>query len=351
MRYRVYFCHLKNKIMYKIKYLIFAIFIIGCQADNDDYIESISNQWVFVACEGNFGASNGSITMINELGEVKSVNDLGDIVQSVKVYKNKLFVIINNSHKIIAFDITADGLRLPGIEIDTNDSSPREMQIINDKLYFTNWNSSDVKILNLNNYVIEKSIKVDGKPESIVIDGTDLWVGIQMNNDYSDWNKLLKISTVSNSISETHEIGKGPTSLTVINNNVYVANTYYDANYNAFYGSSKLNAISKEVDINYYGSGVVCGGDVLNYNNDIFRSFSGGAAKLGSDLKILEQTKIGSYDPNQLYSSKIIGDYIYFGITDYNGTNQVKVVDFNNNEVASYDVGLFPGDFAFWSSN
>ena len=105
------------------------------------------------------------------------------------------------------------------------------------------------------------------------------------------------------------------------------------------------------MEINYYGSGVVCGGDVLNYNNDIFRSFSGGAAKLGSDLKILEQTKIGSYDPNQLYSSKIIGDYIYFGITDYNGTNQVKVVDFNNNEVASYDVGLFPGDFAFWSSN
>ncbi|MDC1274035.1 hypothetical protein N8Z25_01785, partial [Flavobacteriaceae bacterium] len=228
---------------------------------------------------------------------------------------------------------------------------PREMQIINDKLYFTNWNSSDVKILNLNNYVIEESIKVDGKPESIVVDGTDLWVGIQMNDDYSDGNKLLKINTVSNSISETFEIGKGPTSLTVVNNNVYVANTYYDANYNAFYGSSKLNAISKEVDINYYGSGVVCGGDVLNYNNDIFRSFSGGAAKLGSDLKILEQTKIGSYDAAQLYSSEIIGDYIYFGITDYNETNQVKVVDFNNNEVASYDVGLFPGDFAFWSSN
>jgi ATP-dependent RNA helicase RhlE len=32
--------------------------------------------------------------------------------------------------------------------------------------------------------------------------------------------------------------------------------------------------------------------------------------------KILEQTKIGSYDAAQLYSSEIIGDYIYFGITD-----------------------------------
>jgi hypothetical protein len=337
--------------MNNIKYLVIALLVIGCQGVNEEDIQPKSNQWVFVACEGNFGASNGSISMINELGEVKSVNDLGDIVQSLEVYKNKLFVIINNSHKIMAFDITADGLRLPGIEIDTNDSSPREMQIINDKLYFTNWNSSDVKVLNLNNYVIEESIKVEGKPESIVIDGTDLWVGIQMNNDYSDGNKLLKISTITNSISKTFKIGKGPTSLTVSNGNVYVANTYYDVNYNAFYGSSKLNVINEEVDINYYGSGIVCGGDVLNYNGDIFRSYSGGAAMLSIDLKILEQTKIGSYDPKHLYSSEIIGDYLYFGITDYNQLNQVKVLDFNNNEIASYDVGLLPGDFAFWSSN
>jgi len=27
------------------------------------------------------------------------------------------------------------------------------------------------------------------------------------------------------------------------------------------------------------------------------------------------------------------------------------VVDFNNNEIASYEVGLFPGDFAYWESN
>ena len=221
------------------------------------------------------------------------------------------------------------------------------MQIINDKLYFTNWNSSDVKILNLNNYVIEESIKVEGKPESIVIDGTDLWVGIQMNNDYSDGNKLLKISNFTPA-DQTFEIGK---ALHLKENNVYVANTYYDANYNAFYGSSKLNVISKEIDVNYYGSGVVCGGDVLNYNNDIFRSFEGGAALLGNDLNILEQTKIGSYNPSQLYSSEIIDGIFYFGITNYNDINQIKIVDFNNTEIATYDVGLFPGDFAIWKSN
>ena len=251
----------------------------------------------------------------------------------------------------MAFDITKDGLRLPGIEIDTNESSPREMKIINEKLYFTNWNSSDIKILNLNTYGIENSIKVQGKPESIEFDGTSLWVGIQLNDDFSDGNKLLKINPANNTISNSFEIGKGPTSITVKNNEIYIANTFYDAQYNAFYGTSKLNLIDDKIDINYYGPGVVCGGDVLNFNNDIFRSFDGGVAMLGEDLKILEQTKIGTNVPSQLYSSELIGEYIYFGVTNFQDINQVKVFDSNNAEVASYEVGLIPGDFAFWKSN
>jgi len=338
--------------MKKYFFITFLIFVLGCQVDDNEGLnQSPSVEWTFVACEGNYGASNGSITMINNLGEISSISDVGDVVQSIEVYKNKLFVIINNSHKIKAYDITKEGLRLPGIEVDTNNSSPREMVILNDKLYFTNWNTSDVKVLNLINYVIEDSIKVDGKPESILVDGTDLWVGIQLNNDFSDGNKLLKIDTKSNAITDTYEIGKGPTSLTLYNNKIYVANTFYDENYNAFYGSSRLDKIDKEVDINYYGSGVVCGGDVLNYTNKIFRSYSGGAAILDDKLNILENTKIGDYTPGQLYSVEIIGNYIYFGLTNYTDFNKVKVVDFNNNEVGSFDVGIIPGDFAYWTSN
>jgi hypothetical protein len=29
----------------------------------------------------------------------------------------------------------------------------------------------------------------------------------------------------------------------------------------------------------------------------------------------------------------------------------VRVMDFNNNEVGTYDVGLLPGDFAIWRNN
>ena len=341
-----------NYIFMKYFFVVVFIILFGCQPDDNLVTnQSPSVEWTFVACEGNYGASNGSITLINNLGEIKSVDNVGDVVQSIEVYKNKLFVIVNNSHKIRAYDITKEGLSLPGIEVSTNNSSPREMKIINDKLYFTNWNSSDVKVLNLINYVIEDSIKVDGKPESILVDGTDLWVGIQLNNDFSDGNKLLKIDTKTNSITSTHEIGKGPTSLTMHGNKIYIANTFYDKDYNAFYGSSRLDKIDQEIDINYYGSGIVCGGDVLNYSNKIFRSFSGGAAILDEQLNILENTKIGDYESSKLYSSEIIGDYIYFGLTNYTDYNKVKVVDFNNNEVGSFDVGIIPGDFAYWKSN
>ena len=331
-------------------YLTVLLTIISCQDDDNENLNS-DKTWVFVACEGNFGASNGSISMINELGEVYSLENVGDVVQSLEVYEDKLFVIVNNSSLIKAYDITEEGLSLPGIEISTNGSSPREMKILNDKLYFTNWNSNDVKILNLNNYVIEDSIPVDGKPESIEIYENDIYVGIQLNDDYSDSNQLLKINIDSNSISEIFEIGNGPTSIKIFNDNIFVANTFYDSSFNAFYGSSRIDLTNDQVSVNNYGSGTVCGGSVLKYNSDIYRSYQGGIAILDEQLNILEETKIGSYNPSQLYSSEVIGDLVYFGITNYTDINQVKVVDFNNNEIASYEVGLFPGDFAFWSQN
>ena len=78
--------------------LIFLITlsVVSCQIN-----EEISNsEWIFIACEGNYGASNGSVYMINSFGEIDSIPNLGDVVQSVEVHENKLFVLVNNSHKL-----------------------------------------------------------------------------------------------------------------------------------------------------------------------------------------------------------------------------------------------------------
>ena len=326
--------------------LLLGLLINGCSDSLTQSNEPISKEWVFVANEGNFGASNGSISMINQDGVVLEVTEVGDVVQSLEVYENKLIVVVNNSHMIKVYDISEDGLALPGIEISTDNSSPRELVVVDDKVYFTNWNTKDVKVLNLFNYSIETSISVDGLPESIVTDGSYLWVGITMNSDWSSASSVVKIDMNTNSVVETYEVGLGPTSLTVDDNEVYVARTFYDENWNSFYGSSKIGG--SDITINNYGVGVACGGSVMKYNNEIYRSYDGVMAPLEYHLEIRTSSKIGSYDQSQVYSTEVVGDYIYFGITDYTTTNEVKVVDFSGNEIASYDVGISPGDFSVW---
>ena len=333
-----------------MKYLKFLLcFIILYSCANSDTEQTLNNKsFVFVACEGNFGASNGSIHLIDENGETSSVNDIGDIVQSLEVYNNKLFVIVNNSHKIIAYDITENGLSLPGIEVSTNGSGPREMVIVNDNLYFTNWNTNDVKILNLFNYTISDFISFEGKPESIIYDNNNLYVGIQLNNDYSDSNMLYEININSGEITNEFEIGYGPTSIIKANDNIYVANTYYDENFNAFFSTTRVELNTNQITINNYGDGVVCGGSVHKINNDVYRSYNGGIVMLDDNLNFINSTKIGDEEPNQVYSSEIINDKVYFGITNFTDINLVKIYNSNNELDSTIEVGLFPGDFAYW---
>ena len=331
--------------------LIFISVYFSCNNDMVDNNESSSREFVFVACEGNFGASNGSIHYFNELGDVFSLNNLGDIVQSIEVYNNKLFVIVNNSHKIIAFDINENGLSMPGIEVSTNNSSPRDMVIINDNLYFTNWNTNDVKKLDLFNYVITDFASFQGKPESIIYDNEKLFIAIQMNNDYSDSNKIFQVNINTGLIEKEWEVGYGPTSILKENEQIYVANTYYDENFNAYYGSSRLDIVTDETLINNYNEGVVCGGSIHKFNNSIFRSSDGGIISLDNDLNFIADTKIGNEIPSQLYSSEIINDKVYFGITNFNDINLVKIYNLQNELENTFEVGLFPGDFAVWEPN
>ena len=114
----------------KIIIISLALFIwIACDNSNSTSSDSKPNSsWIFVANEGIMDQSNGSISMIDDVGNVYETDAIGDVVQSLEVYKDKLIVIVNNDHKIILYDITeADGIKLPGVTVSTGNSSPREM--------------------------------------------------------------------------------------------------------------------------------------------------------------------------------------------------------------------------------
>jgi len=321
-----------------------------CVTDTDEdgiCDENENTSWVFVGNEGNYGASNGSVSMIDAAGNIFETEALGDVVQAVEVYENKLIVLVNNSHMIKIFDITDDGLSMPGIEVSTGNSSPRDLTIVDGKIYFTNWNSQDVKVFDLFSYVIEGSISVNGLPEDIVFDGQYLWVTIPHSDAYfSTGNSVAKIDVASNTVIETIEVGQGPQQIAIDNGEVYISRTFYSDTWETFHGATK---IGDEVINENYGAGTPCGGSILKYENKVFRSFGGGISPMNTDLSLDSDNQIGSYDQSLVYHVEEINDNIWFGLTNYSDYNVVKVIDASGQEIGSYNVGINPGDFTYCS--
>ena len=354
----------------KIIIISLALFIwTSCENNNTTSSDSETNSsWIFVANEGISNSLDendnvpGYISMIDDVGNVYETDAIGDVVQSLEVYKDKLIVIVNNDHKIILYDITeAEGIKLPGVIVSTGNSSPREMVVIDDNIYFTNWETQDVKILNLqNNQIEESTISIDGRPENIIYDGTYIWVSIPelSESDGNQGTKVAQIDPNTNLLIDYIEVGKGPTQLTEFNNSIFISRTYYEyegiddngwwINPQIHHGTSKISDI---IDIKPYGTGSACGGSILSYNNQVYRSFEGGIAPIKDNLDINELGRLGNYQQDQVYHVEIINDNIWFCITNWLDINLVNVVNSNGQEIASYNVGIGPGDLAYWKKS
>ncbi len=299
----------------------------------------------FVACEGHFYGGSGSVNVFNG-EEVYSIDDLGNTVQSLKVYNDKLFVIVNGTSQIHVYSINETDETLI-TTIETGYSGPREMEIHNGYLYFTNWYSYSIMYMDPNTYEIIGTIPVDGLPEDIVSDGTSLWVTINMNIDWSDGNKVLKINTDNNTIEE-YIVGLGPKNLVLHNEGIYISRIFYDENWNTFHGTSRINSDGSVEQVNY-GAGLACGGSIVKYNNQVYRSYNGGIAPLDNNLNIEESLRVGDYGYWNVYDVKTIDNNIYFAITDWNSIHQVAIVDSNGDEIALFDTGIIPTDFEKWT--
>jgi len=331
------------------KTIVFILLIlIGCE----DKIEpEHTSELIIIANEGNYGDGNGSINVFDGDNLIQTISNIGDVVQSILAYNNKLFVLSNNSHTIKRFSISNSGLALPGIEVSTNNSSPREMVILNNKLYFTNWNTKDIKVLNLETFLIEQSLPINGIPEDIVTDGEFLWVSCPNINLYDKNNgtSIIKIDPLTLQIINRYIVGRGPQNMIIDQNRLLVSRSYYDDAWKAFYGTSSIDLINNEVIIIEYGASLVCGGDIMKVNQSIYRTFDGGVAPVNPDLSLNRSLKIGTF--NNLYSAGSNIDWIFLGVSDYVAPDTVMVHNSAGELIYNHVVDVLPGDYIVWTKN
>ena len=84
------------------------------------------------------------------------------------------------------------------------------MCVVNNKLYFTNWNTKDI-VLDLYNYNLDTFVLLEYVPEDLVTDG-NFFVRKCPHQNYMTTKDLksLKIDISDGSVIEMYEVGLGP---------------------------------------------------------------------------------------------------------------------------------------------
>lgn len=189
----------------------------------DDF--DFSGNGLFICNEGNFQYGNATLsyydpasgTVHNELFFRANGMKLGDVAQSMCIYGDKGWIVVNNSHVIFAIDL--HNIRETGrIE---NLTSPRYIHFLSDeKAYVTQLWDNRIFIVNPKRYEITSHITVpdmemgSGSTEQMVQYGKYVFC-----NCWSYQNRIIKIDTETDKVTGQLTVGIQPTSLVIDSNN------------------------------------------------------------------------------------------------------------------------------------
>ncbi len=205
--------------------LIFIFFVIITTSCSDELVETVyafplADKGVFIACEGNFLYGNGSLSfydpvkkqVVNNLFYARNSAPLGDVVQSLSIHNNQLFIVVNNSGKIVV----ADAANLRFKNVITGLVSPRYIHFINnEKAYVSDLYASHLTIFNPLTLEVTGSVDIGSHTaEQMVQIGRYVFA-----SHWSYGETLLVIDTESDSLVEKINVPSQPRDLVVDKNN------------------------------------------------------------------------------------------------------------------------------------
>lgn len=311
--------------------------------------------YLFILCEGNFGAANASLWSVDlddkesetqaNVFESLTGSSLGDVANAMYIHNDQLYIINNNSHTLEVLDLGENITPIASVNLST--SSPRYMAFGNDKGYITTWYNG-ILVLDLNSNTVTDTISISGLPEDIVYNDGDLYVSVPMHSDWSTNDEILKINESSKSVVDTFNVVPGPGRLLISDNKLFIASTYFDLIWNSYSGTSTIELSSGTIQNNDYGMSSNYGSDLVEIDGSVYRATTTGIAPLNSDLSVDNNSAKGEF--SGVYSVVVTSARIFFGVTDdYLAPDQVIVTDLEGNVLRTFEVGALPTDFAVYN--
>jgi len=311
------------------------------------------NLKLFTLCEGNFGSANSSLwsSSLNGGGMHdivhwdESSNPLGDVGQSMSIYQEKLYIIMNNSHTIEVMSL-AGGIYYEST-LDLPSSSPRYITFNGEKGYISSWNLNAILILNLNNMEIIDTVEIDGKPEKMIYFEDHLYISVPNKSDWSTNDKVLKMRLSDNIIVENFTVEPGPNMIALYDSSLFITSSSYDDMWNKYSGTSTINLSTSEILRYNAGQTTSYGSDIFVFQNEIYQIFQGGLVPLNNDLSPNTSQKIGDYP--SLYSADSYEDFLVLGISDYVAPDTVIILSNEGVVLEEFIVSAIPGSFEFYN--
>tara|TARA_B110000858_G_scaffold43128_1_gene49332 strand:+ start:1884 stop:2903 length:1020 start_codon:yes stop_codon:yes gene_type:complete len=265
-----------NRLFKNILIILIAINFNSCAKLNPDEISSnvtiSGNGLVIIGNEGNFGSGNSSLSIYNKnSGEIsnniyQNLNQslLGDVLHSINHINHELFLVINNSGKIIVINdenfqymYQIENLTSPRKIIKVNNSKfyitdlysssihvyntyqnstleitvngwCEDLIMQNEKVFVCNVSNSQVYVINSNNNLIIDSISVGPNPVSVKEDSKgNIWVLSQGNINENPSISIINTENLEVLRSFNLESNQSyPSSLNIHNNQVYFINKH-----------------------------------------------------------------------------------------------------------------------------
>jgi hypothetical protein len=275
----------------------------------------------------------------------ESSNPLGDVGQSMSIYQEKLYIIMNNSHTIEVMSL-AGGIYYEST-LDLPSSSPRYITFNGEKGYISSWNLNAILILNLNNMEIIDTVEIDGKPEKMIYFEDHLYISVPNKSDWSTNDKVLKMRLSDNVIVENFTVEPGPSMIALYDSSLFITSSSYDDMWNKYSGTSTINLSTSEILRYNAGQTTSYGSDIFVFQNEIYQIFQGGLVPLNNDLSPNTSQKIGDYP--SLYSADSYEDFLVLGISDYVAPDTVIILSNEGVVLEEFIVSAIPGSFEFYN--
>ena len=210
--------HFSRQILISVLCILYSVLLTSCRKDEviyptipTDVTDEVQQGGLYVLCEGNMGSNKARLDYMNlETGTYysnwygaqnpKQVKELGDVGNDIAVYGNKLYAVINCSHKVEIMDLQAH--RIGQVDIP----NCRYLAFHGDKAYVSAYVGSladpdllgSVFEIDTATLQITREVKVGHQPDELCIVDDILYVvnsGGYLTNRYDSTISVIDLAS------------------------------------------------------------------------------------------------------------------------------------------------------------